>query len=409
MKILFITWDGPQVSYLETLFLPIFSKLAEKGFIFHVLQFTWGDASRIEQSRKACLAAGFAYESVLVKRWPKSLGAFITAVVGVRRLREIVRTQEIDLLLPRSTLPGLTTLLAMRTLKCAALFDADGLPLDERVEFAGQSASGLAHRFQRDIEAEMVRRANAVIVRTPKAADILLSRAGAGTDRDKFYVVSNGRDSDVFGLSDQLDREELRSRLGVMAASPLVVYAGSLGGKYRFPEMLQLFRFILARCDDARFLVLTGSPQEARAEIARHAELSLVVDVRTVLPEEVPRYLGCADLGLALIQSSFSMQAVSAVKLGEYFLCGLPVVATRGIGDSNNIPKDVGFLLDEMDLSQLEAASNWFVNEVLPDRVAFSQRCRRFGELNYSLDACADSYVNAFGRALENSSAVTAL
>ncbi len=41
MNILFITWDGPQVSYLESLFVPIFRKLEERcGAHFHVLQFT---------------------------------------------------------------------------------------------------------------------------------------------------------------------------------------------------------------------------------------------------------------------------------------------------------------------------------------------------------------------------------
>jgi glycosyltransferase involved in cell wall biosynthesis len=396
LKILFITWDGPQVTYLETLFLPIFSRLAAMGFHFHIMQFTWANAARVEQSRKACEAAGFSYEPVRIMRWPKALAALMTAVLSVRRLHAAIREHNIDILMPRSTLPSLTVLLRASSVKCRVVFDADGLPLDERVEFGGQSPSGLAHRFQRDIEAQMVRHANAVIVRTTKAADILLCRAGAGTDENKFHIVSNGRDSNFFKPLDHVNRSKQREHMGISVDCPLVVYAGSLGGKYRFPEMLQLFRFILALRNDARLLVLTAYTQYAEVEVSKYPELKMAVDIRTARPDEVPQYMGCADLGLALIQSSFSMQAVSAVKTGEYFLCGLPVVATTGIGDSSCIPESIGFLIDEINVSKLEAAANWFIHDVMPARNEYSYLCRKFGESNYSLEACVASYAKAF-------------
>jgi len=392
MKVLFVTWDGPQVNYLETLFLPIFSRLATMGFQFHVLQFTWASANRFAQSRKACEEAGFSYEAVRIMRWPRSLGALMTAVLGTRRLHAAIREQAIDIIMPRSTLPGLMVLLRAKSVNCHVVFDADGLPLDERVEFTPQSSSGFAYRFQRDIEAEVVRRADAVIVRTNKAADILISRAGPNVNRKKFQIVSNGRDPESFKTLDRTLRAPLRERMNVGITSPLVVYVGSLGGKYCFAEMLQLFIIIHARRQDARLWVLTGSPKEAEDEIAKYVGLDAVTDVRTVTPSEVPTYLGCADLGLALIQQGFSMQAVSAVKLGEYFLCGVPVVATTGVGDSDLISKDVGFLVSEMNTSQIEAAASWFVDTVLPAREIYRLRCREFGLLNYSLDASVDAY-----------------
>lgn len=53
MNILFVTWDGPQVSYLEGLFLPIFKALKSAGIHVHVLQFTWAEQAKIEHSRIA--------------------------------------------------------------------------------------------------------------------------------------------------------------------------------------------------------------------------------------------------------------------------------------------------------------------------------------------------------------------
>ena len=67
MNILFVTWDGPQVSYLESLFVPIFQRLGQKGMHFHVLQFTWGGIpERRAFSRQACEQAGISYRSVII-------------------------------------------------------------------------------------------------------------------------------------------------------------------------------------------------------------------------------------------------------------------------------------------------------------------------------------------------------
>ena len=81
-------------------------------------------------------------------------------------------------------------------------------------------------------------------------------------------------------------------------------------------------------------------------------------------PQIVPQYLGCADLGLALRQPNFSAHSVAPIKLGEYLMCGLPVVATAGIGDPGAISVDVGAILVSMDDAELKTAADWFVDSV---------------------------------------------
>ena len=51
----------------------------------------------------------------------------------------------------------------------------------------------------------------------------------------------------------------------------------------------------------------------------------------------------------ALRRSSFSMRAVAPIKLGEYLLCGLPALASPGVGDTDAIAADAGLLLDRLD------------------------------------------------------------
>lgn len=399
-KVLFITWDGPQVSYLEGLFLPIFRLLEDYGWSFHILQFTWG--GRVQRNMAACEAAGISYRSVEVWRKPVAVGSFLTALKGCRDVRKAIEDWNIDILMPRSTLPLLACSRALRHIPLPLVFDADGLPIDERVDFGGLSPTGLSYRILRDIESLGVRKAKIVLTRTDKAAEILHARSGAGTLESKFVRVTNGRDSGQFSLREVNERALDRLELGIDPEAPLIVYAGSLGKQYCLPEMLELFRNVLAYRSDTRFLLLTGSPEVACTEMDQHPELSGKVVVRSVAHHEVPAYLASADLGLGLRKASFSMQGVAPIKLGEYLLCGVPVIATRQIGDVEGITEDIGFLLGDHSRESLESAAAWFVDKVLADREAFRARSRELGLARYSLQASVDSYRRALGAATES-------
>lgn len=402
MNILFVTWDGPQVSYLEGLFLPIFEALQSKGMYFHILQFTWGDAATIEARRQACQDAGCSYEVVHVMRKPVALGSLMSATRGGKHITRVIKQKNIDVVMPRSTLPALSCLLALRNRSERLVFDADGLPLDERVDFSGQSSSGLVYRLLRDIEAQAIRRADAVLTRSTKAVDILLARAGAQTSSDKFHVVTNGRNPNVYTTGSNESRAATRARLGLTNDTPLLVYAGSIGPQYCVDEMLKLFEMVLTKEATTRLLILTGSPDFVYQALKSRPELEKLVMVKSVAAKEVPTYLACADLGLAFRQPTFSMQGVAPIKLGEYLLCGLPVVATKGIGDTNAINNEVGYLVEDMNDTALQQVADWFVTDVLPKRTQMRMQCRQVGIEHFSLDACAQSYYKALATVIQD-------
>ncbi len=395
MNILFVTWDGPQVTYLESLFLPIFQRLGGSGLHIHILQFTWADSALIEQRRRACRQAGLAYRAQRIRRRPRALGALLSALEGARLIRRALGEQHIDAVMPRSTLPALASLLALRGRPLPMLFDADGLPLDERVEFAGQSPTSLVQRLLRDVEAQAVRRADLVLTRSAQAVEILLARAGAGTTPGKFQVVGNGRDTQRFSPGDAGSRRRMRERLGLPTDAPLLVYAGSLGPQYCPEEMLRLFGLVRQIRADARLLVLSGSPEALQPALERFAGLAAAVSILSLPGEAVPGYLACADLGLALRRRSFSMRAVAPIKLGEYLLCGLPVLASPGVGDTDAIAASGGRLLAGLDDAELAQAARWFCSDVLPQRESWRTRCRSLGLRHFSLEACADAYAAA--------------
>lgn len=400
MNILFVTWDGPQVTYLEGLFAPIFQGLRAHGFHVHVLQFTWADAARTSQTRLRCEELGVGYEVRRIWRRPRSLGALLTAVWGAVHVRNAIRRHAVDLVLARSVLPALACLLGLYRQPTPFVFDADGLPLDEMVDFSGLSPRSLTYRVLRDVEAQAVRSASSVMTRSAAASQTLWARAGAGTPYGKFFVVKNGRDVARYRDLGAPDRARVKDALGIAPGAPLIVYCGSLGPKYCLLQMLAVFRGIRESRADARLLVLTSSPEYFAA--ATTDAMRTGVLCASAAPEAVASYLSAADLGLALIEPAYSMHAASAVKVAEYLLCGVPVIANRGIGDVDAIlDTECGFIMaDVNDSEAAKAAGAWFLTQALPQRETVRRACVRLGQQHFSLEQAITSYSTALRAAV---------
>ncbi|GAA5138740.1 glycosyltransferase [Alloalcanivorax gelatiniphagus] len=403
-NVLFVTWDGPQVNYLESLFAPIFMRLRLYGYKFHVLQFTWADPERLSRVQRACEEMDIPYRSVNILRWPSvSIGSVLTVLRSKKVLRRAIKDWKINILMPRATLPAWAIQRINNSLGLPVVFDSDGLPIDEKIEFGGMSVSSLAHRFLRDIEFRALHAADAVMVRSKDAAIILQERAGANFDASKTFVVGNGRDSAAFSPDNEDVYTHLKKSLGFNVDAPTIAYVGSLGGKYRFDQVLQFFLRLRLRLPGAQLLVLTPSPDLAREAIShlpRNEADSCAV--RHVAGSEVPRYLSFVDLGLVFIEPSYSMRAVSPVKLGEYLLCGLPVVATiKNIGDSASyIAPEFGFAIDHVDESALDSASEWFFSLLSSGKLPLAKKnARDAGMKHFSIEGVLDAYVNCMAAA----------
>ncbi|HYI41913.1 MAG TPA: glycosyltransferase family 4 protein [Allosphingosinicella sp.] len=392
MKILFVTWDGPQVHYLESLFLPIFAGLGPEGHEFEILQFRWGSAAEEAAVRSACAEAGVGYSSVRIRRWG-ALGAFATALLGGLRIRKAVRRSGADAIMPRSVLPSLAVLAAGGPGLRPVLLDADGLEPDERVEFAGMKATGIAYRLLRDIEAQMVRKSTAVLVRTAAAREILMARAGPPADPAKYTIVSNGRDGRAFHPFDEPGRRAVRSELGIANDAPLIVYVGSFGQKYRTRAVGALAMALHALRPDTRLLVLSLAPEQVQSELLDpFPGLARFTTVRRAPFKDVARYLAAADVGTVFINETYSTRTVVPVKTGEYLLCGVPTVGTASVGD-NEAALEAGVFFD--DRRGPDEAARWVVEEVLPKREDYRRRARAVGVEHFSLARSISDYRNA--------------
>jgi hypothetical protein len=144
----------------------------------------------------------------------------------------------------------------------------------------------------------------------------------------------------------------------------------------------------------AKLLVLTGNTGFALKKLS--TEEQKFVFVKSVPYTEIPFWLSAADIAFGLRQPRFSMQGVAPIKLGEYLLMNLPTIASKGIGDSEEILQHFEgcFLFDHKANQSLQQ------NEIM----SWLERIKEATHINsrnealkyFSLDAAAESYCTAF-------------
>ncbi|HEX9950167.1 MAG TPA: glycosyltransferase [Rubricoccaceae bacterium] len=400
MRSLFVTWDGPGSNYHESLFLPILDRARRPGDVVHLMQYAWESDARSATVAAAAARLGMPYTARGVWRRP-ALPA--TAAMVARGTADIARyawRHRIDVLFPRSIVPAAMALGALRVLPAARLlYDADGLVADERADFGGWSRGGRAYRAFTAVERAAVRRADVLLVRSEAARDVLASRAGDASVPDRTVVVTNGKDEALFSPGIAASRAATRARLGIAPEAPVVLFAGSMGTPYNPDRMVAFFEAVRQRRPESVLVLLTGSPDEAAALAAAHRLPETSVRVRHAAPDEVPVLLAAADVGLGFYAPALSMQARAPIKVGEYLLCGLPALCTRGVGDvDRQLEGDVGRLLPDLSDETLAAAAAWAVEDLLPARDVYRTRCRDRGLALFTLGRSARLYREAFDR-----------
>jgi len=199
-------------------------------------------------------------------------------------------------------------------------------------------------------------------------------------------------------------RHDVRSKLKVDGRL-VVSYCGSLAA-WQLPEVgIKLFRTIKCLEPSAYFLALTTQGQRMLELL--HAEKLSPSDytVMSVPHADVPKYLGAADIGLLLRESSPVNQVASPVKFAEYLACGVPVILSEGIGDYSEAVRQnhLGFVLDSLTPPFGQENDFYkFIQGVFTERQLWAKRCvdyaRQFLDWDPFIPVLTGLYEEAFNK-----------
>ena len=393
-KILFIAWDAGHVTYMETLFLPIFQYLKDQyDYNIVILHYSWSSEEKVNHLKKICTKQEIEYIHKRVLITPVlGIGKLFTLLNGIFFLFSFLKKRNFDIVMPRSTMPALLCCPSVfLKRKWNLVFDADGLPIEERVDFAGLKKNSFRHKILKVIERNILKRADLIITRSVHASEYLSSVHKIKLS--KFLRVINGRDSIIFSREALPTINQLKMELKIPLKAKTLVYCGSLGPQYGIKEMLYIHEQLNTKYSDVYLLILANNP-----EFLAETILDSKVVIRKVDPLEVPKYLSVGDVAFAIREQTFSMCGVAPIKLGEYLLMGLPVLASARIGDSDNfLSNDESvFFLESHSIYELERGMKW-IGDIFEKGCDRNEICN-LGKQHFSIEAAGQSYHNALSQ-----------
>jgi glycosyltransferase involved in cell wall biosynthesis len=158
--------------------------------------------------------------------------------------------------------------------------------------------------------------------------------------------------------------------------------------------MIEIFSRYREHQKKGKFLILTTNVAYAERIIPENKKEFVLI--KKVLFDEVPMYLSAADIAFSLRIPRYSMRGVFPIKLAEYLLMGLPVITSKGIGDTEDLLKEApGCFV----FNHFSTKSMHLVNEFLLQAKELDQnKIRAFAVKNFSLEKCANQYIKTFNK-----------
>lgn len=378
VRVLYISYDGLLEPLGQSQILPYLNSLSARQIIFSLLTFEKKGGKEAKREREA-LRKRLWQKRI---RWvplryhktptvPATLYDILTGfVVGAT----IVMRHKIQIAHARSYVPALIALALKKVMGVKFLFDMRGFWADERVDGRIWPSGGARYRIAKALEKVYLRKADAVITLTDAAKNEIEALEYFRGRRPHITVISTCVDLGQFEIRDH-------------ASGPFtLVYSGSLGTWYALDEMTAFFAVLKKRIPSARFLILTQSPRPlAEAVRDKYALGEKEMSVRDVVYQRMPESIASGDAGIIFSRPSWANKARCPTKLGEFLASGLPVVMSRGIGDTEALVREerVGVVVDEFSESAYETAAGALRD--LLGGVDLRKRCRRVAERYFSL------------------------
>ena len=191
--------------------------------------------------------------------------------------------------------------------------------LAEQLARIGPLATAPARAVLTAAERWLLRRAS--LVATSAGLAEYVRRTAPGVPVREWHFPSAPADADPAGV------RELRERLGLTAAGPIVLYSGTFEAYQGLPELIEAIPLVRARVPDVRF-VFVGADR-ANGMIADGPAAALVESGALRVVERQPRAEMAGFLALAdVLVSPRAYGGNLPLKVFDYLAAGRPIVAT---------------------------------------------------------------------------------
>lgn len=393
-KILYLCYFGLREPLVQTQVLPYLREVKKLGDLkISLLTFetkpkeTW-TMEQIENEKKMLADEGIEWNFLTYHKTPSAPATVYDVFRGAFFIWNMMRREQVDVLHARVHVPAMMGAIARKfsRRKPKLLFDIRGFFPEEYTDAGRWKENGQLYKTVKKAEKWLLKEADAFVVLTEKAREILFSESKE-SGYDKFgrpvEVIPCCVNFEKFAAIDDAVRQETRKKLN-LDGRRVITYVGSFGGWYLTQETIDLLA--AAREQNATTFALILTQREPEKIAAKLEEAGFTKNdylVRSVKPSEIASFLCASDIAISFIKKCYSKQASSPTKIAEYLASGLPVISNRGVGDLDEMIETdkVGVLIDDFTkesyLESLQAIDELKKDDSLAE-ICKSSAVRRF-------------------------------
>lgn len=399
-KVLYVSYDGALDPLGRSQIVPYLERMGGRGIKVSLLTFekpsSLADDREVAKLDATLQGAGVQWHWKRYHKWPALLMTVWDVLGGVARGLWIARRARVTIIHARSYIAALIGLLIKRLTGATFVFDMRGFWADERVDGGFWRRESWFYRVAKYLEKRLLLGADGIVSLTHRGLTAVGEFPYMKGQSKPTVVIPTCVDLRLF----RLDGTRNARRLTGLEGRFVVGYLGSLGTWYLFDEIVDFFFLVKSyRPETFLSLVVNADGNWVRERLKARCVTSGECRVDFLRREEVPQRLSTFDVSLLFYKAGWSRKATCPTKLGESLACGVPVVATAGIGDVDEFVTKyrVGVILRETTPSAYEEA--WReLGELLAEGPKLRARCREVAKEHFSLETGVERYLEFYER-----------
>lgn len=396
LRVLYITYWGAAEPLGQSLVLPPIEVLSTQGVEFALISFEksadLGRTASIQGLESRVRQSGVTWHRLRYHKHPRVPATLFDIIHGWLRAVNVGRRLHATVVHGRTFVGGLVGRAAATTLGLPFIYHNEGFYPDEMVDGGFWRQDSLQYRAAKRLEDMMYDTASGLVVLSQGAATAIRARQSVARRNTPMAVVPSCVD---------LDRFRLLSRPRTPLAPLSLVYSGAVGGRY---QLDRIGRFVaqVARSTPVRLQVYSREAIATVSSMLDSGGLPRALWSAEFVPHsQMPAALARHHAGLFFLASGTSEHGCSPTKIGEYWACGLPVVTTPGVSDTDGLIARfrAGVIIEGHDDVAYERAAQQ-LKELLSD-TGLDQRCRDAAEEHYALRPACDRQRSIYEQVVE--------
>jgi glycosyltransferase involved in cell wall biosynthesis len=396
-RVLYVAYWGGAEPLGRSLVLPAVRRLALLGVDVTLVTFEkpgdWIRRSETDAIQASLDSAGIRWLPLRYHKRPKVPATLFDVARGVVRGLLARDRGRFDVVHARTFVGGLMGMMLAPALGAKLVYHNEGFYPDEQVDGGVWKRGSLAHRTAGWLERRLYSRAEGIIAVSQRGRE----------EVERFPDVRR-RSTPVVVVPSCVNLELFRPPAARPKRRPGLrfVYIGSVGARYMLDAIARFVALASRELGQVEIRVLTReSPELVRSVLLGGGLAPQSFSVGFIPHEKIPEEVARHDVGLFFLTRGLSEHGCSPTKIGEYWACGLPVVSTANVSDTDEIIRRerVGAILSGHSEEHYRNALGELL--ALLDEPDLARRCRRAAEEHYDLSAGCARQVELYRRILD--------